>query len=155
MLDKIKTKTLWLLEKIKKYWYLLLFAITAGYALVFAKNKDQIIEDMMKSRDEMLAAHNTRIQEIQAGIEAERLRRQEIEKSYNELLKTIEANKESRAKEILEENKVELRKIVERNRNNPEEMAAAVNRLFGITIVEQPATPPAENNNTTIPANPY
>lgn len=151
----IKTKLSWLWEKVKKYWYLLVFAVVATYALVFAKNKESVIENMMRERDAMLASHNTRIQEIQAGIEAERKRREEIEKSYNDLVSTIQSNKENRAKEILAANESEIKRLIERNRNNPEEMAMAINRLFGITIIEQPIVQPPPIPAATIPENPY
>ncbi len=154
MVQTIKAKLAWLFEKIKKYWYLLVFAAVAACALAFAKNKDSIIENMMRERDAMLTSHNTRIEEIQAGIEAERKRREEIERTYNDLVKTIEERKEERTQEILAANKTELKLLIERNRNNPDAMAEAVNRLFGIAIVQQPTVQPADSNET-IPANPY
>lgn len=151
LLTKMKAKLLWLGEKLKKYWYLVLFAATALYALAFAKNKDALIEGMMRERDAMLASHNTRIAEIQAGVEAERIRREEIEKSYTALLRDIETSKEAKAQEILAANKEQVKDIIARNRNNPEAMAEAVNKLFGIMIVQTPAAKPSD----TFPANPY
>lgn len=151
MLTTLKTKLLWLGEKIKKYWYLLLFAATGVYVLAFAKNKDFLIEKMMQERDAMLAAHNTRISEIQAGVEAERLRREEIEKSYNALLRDIEASKQAKAQEIMAAHKEQIKDIIARNRNNPEAMAEAVNRLFGVSIVQVSPLKPSDD----LPANPY
>lgn len=156
MIQTIKAKFAWLFEKIKKYWYLLAFASVTAYTLAFAKNKESLIENMMKERDAMLASHNTRIEEIQSGIEAERKRREEIERSYNDLVKTIEERKEERTQEILDANKSEIRSLIERNRNNPDAMAEAVNKLFGIAIVQQPVVQPTDPTETeTIPANPY
>lgn len=148
----ITAKFLWLWEKIKKYWLLFLFSIAAAFTLAFAKNKEQLIEDMMRERDAMLASHNARIEDIQAGIEAERKRREEIEKSYSELVKSIEDAKNVRAQEILAANKEQIKQLIERNRHDPEAMAVAVNRLFGITIVD---TPVATENTSELPANPY
>jgi len=150
-MEKVKAKLLWLLEKIKKYWYLVLFGIAATYTLLFAKNKDKLIDDMMEERDAMLASHNTRLQEIQAGIEKERVRREQIERSYNELIKSIEANKEARTQQILAQNQDMIKELVRHNIDNPAEMANATNRLFGVTIVTAPTTVTA----SVIPANPY
>lgn len=159
----LKSKCLWLWEKIRKYWYLFLFALVAVYAVSFAKNKEQIIENMMRERDAMLASHNARIQDIQAGIEAERKRREEVERSYNALIKNIEETKNARAQEILAANKEQLRTLIERNRQDPQAMAEAVNRLFGITIVSAPVLSPppvpAEDQQApspvTLPENPF
>lgn len=151
-MDKVKAKLLWLWEKVKKYWYLFLFGMAAAYALAFAKNKDALIENMMKDRDAMLAAHNTRIEEIQSAVESERKRRIEIEAAYANLVKGIEATKSARAQEILAANKEQIKDLVVRNQNNPQEMASAVNRLFGITVVTAPLI---ASSSADLPANPF
>jgi len=153
MMNKVKAKLLWLWEKVKKYWYLLLFGLVAVYALAFAKNKDALIDNMMRERDAILAAHNTRIQEIQAGVEQERKRREEIEVAYSALVKNIDETKNQRAQEILAANKTQLKELIERNQNNPQEMANSVNRVFGVTIITVPSLP--VSSSAELPANPY
>tara|TARA_Y100000310_G_scaffold86437_1_gene83314 strand:- start:10708 stop:11106 length:399 start_codon:yes stop_codon:yes gene_type:complete len=128
----ITLKKIWAF--LKTHWYIPVIIII-GVVLKSQNNRMlEIIDIQKESYDKQKAAINA------AEIEKE-LKKQKIEKEYTDAVTTIEAVYEIQNKELEERKKKEIKNIVKKYYNEPEEISSRIFKSFGLIYV------PTKNNN--------
>ena len=128
----ITLKKIWAF--LKTHWYIPVIIII-GVVLKSQNNRMlEIIDIQKESYDKQKAAINA------AEIEKE-LKKQKIEKEYTDAVTTIEADYEIHNKELEERKKKEIKNIVKKYYNEPEEISSRIFKSFGLIYV------PTKNNN--------
>lgn len=128
----ITLKKIWAF--LKTHWYIPVIIII-GVVLKSQNNRMlEIIDIQKESYDKQKAAINA------AEIEKE-LKKQKIEKEYTDAVTTIEAVYEIQNKELKERKKKEIKNIVKKYYNEPEEISSRIFKSFGLIYV------PTKNNN--------
>lgn len=120
---------------IKTFGGFLLFAVTLIGSLVFFSKQNARLDRMAKELEEKQKAHRDNVDRLQTEIEKQIKARQDIERQFSDLMAKIKREHSEGVQQIAETRQREIRDIVERNRENPEAMATAVNTLFGIPVI--------------------
>lgn len=122
------------LEKLKLYWKwivtLVLLAVLA-VAYIFFKKESQ---DRMDLLLEQINDYKAQIDLLNKSREEERKRQEEIDKRYQETLKTINEARTQGLERLNTEQKKEIKAIVEQTHDNPELLANRVNSFLGIPV---------------------
>ena len=119
---------------LKKYWAILLTVVLIISAVIFAKNKQDAINSLLKQISDINKEHQKDLETMQKTFEEERKRRETIEKTYRETLQRIEADRQTALQNLDKTKKQELKRIVENFHDDPDAMASRINNLFGIEI---------------------
>jgi Na+-transporting NADH:ubiquinone oxidoreductase subunit NqrC len=128
----ITLKKIWAF--LKTHWYIPVIIII-GVVLKSQNNRMLKIIDIQKeSYDKQKAA-------IEAAEIEKELKKQKIEKEYTEAVTTIEAIYEVHNKELEQKKKKEIKNIVKKYYNKPEEISSRIFKSFGLIYV------PTKNNN--------
>jgi DNA anti-recombination protein RmuC len=135
----------WLKVKVffGKLWsFLKLYGIQIGlllitlYVVIVLRKKDSAINDLIAEQERVQKAHEANIAQLEAQITAELQRQQEIQRQYDALINKIKTEHDANVQRIAVTNAAEIKSIIARNQQNPEAMAAALNQIFGIQVVE-------------------
>lgn len=121
-------------EKLKLYWkwivaLVILTALTVGY--VFLKKDSQTRMDLLL---EQINDYKAQIDLLNKSREEERKRQEEIDKRYQETLRTINQTRTEGLERLNTEQKKEIKAIVEQTHDNPELLASRVNSFLGIPV---------------------
>ena len=119
---------------IKGHWFLLLLFAGIIYAFLFAKNKNGMIEQLMKELREQQAVNRQQLDDLRK-IQQEHITQQhEINQKYNEVLDRIQKDYREQLNTLDAQKEVDLRHIIATNKDDPAAMARDINILFGIPI---------------------
>ena len=121
---------------LKLHWLNIVLFIGFLFALLFAKDKQETISSLLKDREELNKKHREEMDQLQQAVDENIKKRREIEKQYNDLMQRIQSEFDNGTKTIAEQKKKEIKEIIERNHNDPSAAASALNRLFGIRVIE-------------------
>ena len=128
----IALKKIWVF--LKTHWYIPVIIIV-GIVLKSQNNKMlKIIDAQKESYEKQKAAIENAEKEKEA-------KKQKIEKEYNDAVASIEAVYKVQDKELEERKKKEIKNIVKKYYNNPEEISSRISKSFGLIYVS------TENNN--------
>ena len=125
-------KKIWVF--LKTHWYIPVIIII-GLILRSQNNRMlEIIDASKKSYDKQKEA-------IENAEKEKEVQKQKIEKEYDNAVTTIEAVYKIQNKELQERKKKEIKNIVKKYYNNPEEISSRISKAFGLIYV------PTKNNN--------
>ena len=125
-------KKIWVF--LKTHWYIPVIIII-GLILRSQNNRMlEIIDASKKSYDKQKEA-------IENAEKEKEVQKQKIEKEYDNAVTTIEAVYKIQNKELQERKKKEIKNIVKKYYNDPEEISSRISKAFGLIYV------PTKNNN--------
>ena len=118
----------------KAYWYIPVILIIG---LVLKSQNDR----MLKIIDAQKESYEKQKAAIENAEKEKEVQKQKIEKEYNDTVASIEAVYKVQNKELEERKKKEIKNIVKKYYNNPEEISSRISKAFGLIYVS------TENNN--------
>jgi len=118
----------------KAYWYIPVILIIG---LVLKSQNDR----MLKIIDAQKESYEKQKAAIENAEKEKEVQKQKIEKEYNDAVASIEAVYKVQNKELEERKKKEIKNIVKKYYNNPEEISSRISKAFGLIYVS------TENNN--------
>jgi len=118
----------------KAYWYIPVILIIG---LVLKSQNDR----MLKIIDAQKESYEKQKAAIENAEKEKEVQKQKIEKEYNDTVASIEAIYKVQNKELEERKKKEIKNIVKKYYNNPEEISSRISKAFGLIYVS------TENNN--------
>ena len=125
-------KKIWVF--LKTHWYIPVIIII-GLILRSQNNRMlEIIDASKKSYDKQKEA-------IENAEKEKEVQKQKIEKEYDNAVESIEAVYKVQNKELQERKKKEIKNIVKKYYNDPEEISSRISKAFGLIYV------PTKNNN--------
>tara|TARA_R110002110_G_C13376511_1_gene710700 strand:- start:286 stop:684 length:399 start_codon:yes stop_codon:yes gene_type:complete len=119
---------------LKTHWYIPVIIII-GIILKSQNNRMLDIVDIQKE------SYNKQKKAIENAAQEKEIQKQKIEKEYSDAVATIERTYKENNKTLESRKKKEIKNIVKKYYNSPDEVAARISKSFGITYV------PTENNN--------
>lgn len=119
-------KTFWL--TVKKNWKVALLVAWSVAIWVFSRKNAQGAIDTMKANKESYEAQIAALKQ-QHKIEKKRL--EELNLKYQETIATIEQKYDIKEKELSREKKKRVKEIVEKAKDNPNEINEKIENLFG------------------------
>jgi hypothetical protein len=117
----------------KHYWYLPIMLIVAVVAwLSSRRNTADILKMFAVSKE----SYEKEIKVLRETHEEEIRKREELITTYNATLKKLEEDYKIRLGELSTAEKREIKKIVDKHRDDPDGLAKRVGEVFGIAHVE-------------------
>lgn len=132
ILNFLKVSWVW----IKGHMALIVLFLGMGFLVLFAKNKAENFEMLLKAYKDQQDANKKNLAEIQKIQQEEAAKQLEISRKYAEIVKKIEDNYQEELLKLDKAKKEEIRVIVARNNDDPEAMAREINGLFQIPILQ-------------------
>jgi ribosomal protein S1 len=119
---------------IKKYWSLFLFAVLFVASSVLFASKQKQIQNLLKMLQDQTQQHNRDLLELQRIRDEEIKQRQEVQQQYEEVIAKINREHAEALVNLNRQKENEMKKLIEEFQDDPDRMAAEVNRLLGIPI---------------------
>ena len=119
---------------LKDHWLEIGFALVLFYAVVILKQKQDVINSMIDEQQRTREANQRNINELTQQIEEEIIKRRKIESDYQQLLRDIQQRHEKEMEKILKLKEKEIKEMIARFQNNPEQMAQSLFETYGIRI---------------------
>ena len=117
---------------IKHYWYVPAVIIYTLVLWVVMRRKDAAYK-VLETRN---SSYKAQIEAINNSHEEEIKKRNEIIEKYNDIIKKLEEKFEEDEKELDEEKKKEVKEMVEKHNDNPDELARLLANKYGFQHVE-------------------
>ena len=121
---------------IKSYWYVPVLVVVA---IVLRSQSRRASEIIKKAKD----SHLEQLKAINDAENEKAQKKAQIEKEYDEVVARVEKVYREENKALEDHKKKEIKNIVKKYYNNPEEISSRLSKSFGLTYV------PTENNNNT------
>jgi uncharacterized protein YlxW (UPF0749 family) len=121
---------------IKSYWYVPVLVVVA----ILLRSQSRRASEIIK------IAKDSHLKQLKAINDAEKEKAQkkaQIEKEYDEVVARVEKVYREENKALEDHKKKEIKNIVKKYYNNPEEISSRLSKSFGLKYV------PTENNNNT------
>jgi len=135
-LRKLETKLFF--EKVKaffkEHWLEIVFGLILFYAVVILRQKQDVINRMIDEQQRTREANRQNIDQLTRQIEEEIVKRRKIEEDYQQLLRNIQQRHEKEMEEILKLKEKEIKEMIARFQNNPEQMSQSLFDTYGIRI---------------------
>lgn len=133
-LIKLKSflKTIWIFLKDNVFG--ILFAAFGLFAFFFAKNKQDLLSQIIENQKKLSDKHKEELEEIQKVKNEEIEKRVEIERHYQNVLSEIDKNQQISIDKLSKEKEKEVKKIITENVDDPNKMAERINSMFGFSI---------------------
>jgi len=119
---------------LKNHWLEIGFALVLFYAVVVLKQKQDVINRMIDEQQRTREANQRNINELAQQIEQEIIKRRKIESDYQQLLRDIQQRHEKEMENILKLKEKEIKELIARYQNNPEQMSQSLFETYGIRI---------------------
>lgn len=119
---------------IKHNWLLFVMAAGGIFLLFFLRQKSSQVEETMKLYQRQADNYKKQIDDIRAVQEQERVKRAEIEKTFQDTLTIIRRDYQEQLSQLNKQKKEELKNIITETHGDPDIMAERINSLFGIPI---------------------
>ena len=120
---------------LKTHWTEIFFALFALYAVFFAKQKQDVIEQLLEDQKKLREEHQKNIDQLTQQIEAQITQRRKIESDYQDLIKQINERHDKQIQDIAKVKEKEIRELIAKHQGDPTKMAMTINELFGIPIL--------------------
>ena len=133
-------ETAWLWIKNNLLLLVVLFGVLYMFIAVKRRNKTEL--DLWEKFKNQLESNNKSMDELKKIQNEQFETQQQINKKYAEIIQELEFKHSEQLKLLTSKKEKELKEIIAVNKDNPELMAVAVNKLFGIKIYE------ASNSNS-------
>jgi len=127
-------KKIWLF--LKTHWYIPVIIVVG---LILKGQSDK----MLKIIDASKKSYNKQKEAIEWAAGEKENKKQKIDREYDDAVRAIETVYKVQKKNLEENKKKEIKNIVEKYYNEPEELSSQISDLFGLTYV------PRKNNNNT------
>lgn len=124
----LKIKLLW--ASFKKNWKLVLLAIWSVVVWLVSRKNAQGAIDAMKANKESYESQITSLKQ-EHKIEKEKL--EQLNLKYRETIAKIEEKYDIKEKELSREKKKRVKQIIEKAKDNPDEINKKIENLFGFT----------------------
>jgi len=120
---------------LKRFWGIIPFGFLLVFVILFARDKNQAINDLLKNQQQLSEKHRQDLAELQQIRDDERRKREEIEAQYRVVLDQINVQHQEAIARLTRQQETELRQIVAETKDDPDAMAARVNTLFNFPIL--------------------
>ena len=120
---------------IKSHWIEIFFALAGIYAVLIAKQKQDIIEQLIADQQALREQHKKNIDDLTTQIENQITQRRKIESDYQTLISQINARHEKQLQDIAKVKEKEIKDLIAKHQNDPTKMAMTINELFGIPVM--------------------
>jgi len=124
----LKLKLFW--AAIKKNWKLALLAVWSVVIWLVSRKNAQGAIDAMKANKE---SYEAQIDSLKREHKIEKERLEQLNLKYRETIATIEKKYDIKEKELSKEKKKRVKEIVEKAKDNPDEINKKIENLFGFT----------------------
>ena len=124
----LKLKLLW--ASVKKNWKLALLAIWSVVIWLISRKNAQGAIDAMKANKE---SYESQIASLKREHKIEKEKLEQLNLKYRETIATIEKKYDVKEKELSKEKKKRVKEIVEKAKDNPDEINEKLENLFGFT----------------------
>lgn len=119
---------------IKEHIFAIFFAILAIFVFLFAKNKQETINQLIKNQKTLSDQHKQEIEEIQKIKNEELNKRIEIEKHYQIVIDKINKDHQDAIQELSKTKEKEIKEIISETLDKPDQMASRINSMFGFPV---------------------
>jgi len=126
-------QTVWLY--VKRFWGVIPFVFLLIFAMLFAKNKQSTINELLKQQQDLSEKHRQDLAELQRIRDDERAKREAIEAQYRVVIDQINTTHQQAIENLSRQQQSELRQIITETKDDPDAMATRVNSLFGFQIL--------------------
>ena len=124
----LKLKLFW--AGLKKNWKLALLAVWSVVIWLVSRKNAQGAIDAMKANKE---SYEAQIDSLKREHKIEKERLEQLNLKYRETIATIEKKYDIKEKELSKEKKKRVKEIVEKAKDNPDEINKKIENLFGFT----------------------
>ena len=118
----------------KEHWLEIVFGLILFYAVIILRQKQDVINRMIDEQQRTREANRQNIDQLTRQIEEEIVKRRKIEEDYQQLLRNIQQRHEKEMEEILKLKEKEIKEMIARFQNNPEQMSQSLFDTYGIRI---------------------
>lgn len=122
----------------KLYWKEFVFAIALVYLFCFVKQKNNLIEELLRERETTRKEHKENVDRLNQQIQTEIATRRKVESDFRTLIDSINKQHTDEIKRIALVREEEIKELIRRHQNNPTIMAQTINDLFGIPVMAVP-----------------
>ena len=123
---------------VELYWFQIVFTFTVAYIFFFVKKKEETIRLLLAERERIEATHIANINKLQADLEKEIAKRQEIQNHFNQMIESIKKSNDEALAKIATQREQDIKEIIGLYHNDPVKMANAISTTFNIPIVHFP-----------------
>lgn len=124
----LKLKLLW--AAVKKNWKLVLLAVWSVVVWLVSRKNAQGAIDAMKANKE---SYESQIASLKREHKIEKEKLEQLNLKYRETIATIEKKYDVKEKELSREKKRRVKQIIEKAKDNPNEINEKIENLFGFT----------------------
>lgn len=124
----LKLKLLW--AAVKKNWKLVLLAVWSVVVWLVSRKNAQGALDAMKANKE---SYESQIASLKREHKIEKEKLEQLNLKYRETIATIEKKYDVKEKELSREKKRRVKQIIEKAKDNPNEINEKIENLFGFT----------------------
>ena len=124
----LKLRLFW--AGLKKNWKLALLAVWSVVVWLVSRKNAQGAIDAMKANKE---SYEAQIGSLKREHKIEKERLEQLNLKYRETIATIEKKYDIKEKELSKEKKKRVKEIVEKAKDNPDEINQKIENLFGFT----------------------
>lgn len=124
----LKLKLLW--AAVKKNWKLVLLAVWSVVVWLVSRKNAQGALDAMKANKE---SYESQIASLKSEHKIEKEKLEQLNLKYRETIATIEKKYDVKEKELSREKKRRVKQIIEKAKDNPNEINEKIENLFGFT----------------------
>lgn len=123
---------------IKGNFTLILLLIGVVYAFFFVKKKTDLYNLLFKEFRDQQVQNKQQLDDMRKVQQEQIQKQQEIDKKYHEVLEKIEKDYQGKLAALTTDKEKELRRVIEKNQDDPVAMATEINSLFGIPLYSLP-----------------
>jgi len=121
---------------LKGNWMLLVMGAVLVYGFISAKRKSANFDVLLKEFQNQQAQNAKELEELRKIQQDQIRKQQEINQKYHEVLAKIEKDYQEQMQALTAAKKQELLTVIARNHDDPAAMAAEINSLFGIPLMQ-------------------
>lgn len=123
---------------IKGNFILILLLVGLIYAFLFVKRKTDLYNQLLKEFRDQQTQNKQQLEDMRKVQQEQIQKQQEIDKKYHEVLEKIEKDYQGKLAALTTDKEKELRRVIEKNQDDPGAMATEINSLFGIPLYNLP-----------------
>ena len=121
---------------IKKYWSLFLALIVLIVSTILFVSKQQQVQGLLKMLQDSSTQHHNDLAEIQR-IHAEEIKqREDLQKQYDAVIERINKDHAEAVANLNRQKEEEIKQLIKQFQDDPTKMAAEINLLLGIPVVQ-------------------
>ena len=118
---------------LREHWQIPFLLVWSVVIWIMARKDFDAALDVLEAKKK---SYNEQMSAVKDSHNKELIKRENLIKEYNELLTRIEKDFETKEKELEEHHKAQIREVVVKSKNNPEEVRKEIERIFDFKHVK-------------------